>query len=90
MIDTRTVKDGRGITDLCETFSTGNFKLRQTETGIIYGSEVVDIIAGFDGGKPYSRYHYAETEEKDEPQSDEPSSEDYENALSELGVDVDD
>lgn len=68
MIDTRIVKDSSGTIDLCETFSTENYKLKQIETGIIYGSSVIDIIAGFDDeGKPFSRFTYEETDEKDEP-----------------------
>ena len=67
MKDTRVVKDESGQIDLCETFSTENFKLRQEETGIVYGSSVIDTIAGYDEqGKPYSRYTYTETDEKDE------------------------
>lgn len=77
--------------ETCETFSTENYKLLQTETGIIYGSSVVDVIAGYDGeGKPYSRYHYTETDEKDEPESEEATVEEYDEALSELGVNVND
>ena len=68
MKDTRVVKDESGTIDLCETFSTENFKLRQVDTGIVYGSSVIDVIAGYDEqGKPYSRYTYEETDEKDEP-----------------------
>ena len=68
MIDTRIVKFQTNPNDLCETFSTENYRLKQEETGIIYGASVVDVIAGYDGeGKPYSRYHYTETDEKDEP-----------------------
>ena len=67
MKDTRIVKDNSGKIDLCETFSTENYKLLQYETGIVYGSSVIDLIEGFDSNnKPYSRFIYIETEEKDE------------------------
>lgn len=67
MVDTRIVKDASETFDLCETFSTEHFKLRQVETDTIYGSSVIDVIAGYDeNGKPYSRFTYEETEEKDE------------------------
>lgn len=58
--------------ETCETYSTENFKLKQEETGIVYGSSVIDIIEGYyDDGKPYSRYTYAETDEKDEESEEE-------------------
>ena len=63
MIDTRVVKDESGTVDLCETFTDDETKvLKQVETGIIYGSSVIDIIAGYKDKKPYSRYHYEEVE----------------------------
>lgn len=53
--------------ETCETYSTENFKLKQEETGIVYGSSVIDVIEGYDDdGKPFSRYTYTETDEKDE------------------------
>lgn len=67
MVDTRIVKDASDTFDLCETFSTENYKLRQVETDTIYSSSVIDVIEGYDeNGKPYSRFTYEETEEKDE------------------------
>lgn len=67
MVDTREIKFETNPNALCETFSTENYKLRQIETGIVYGSSVVDVIAGYyENGKPYSRFTYEETEEKDE------------------------
>lgn len=58
--------------DLCKTFSTENFKLKQEETDIVYGSSVIDVIEGYDeNGKPYSRYTYTETDEKDEESEEE-------------------
>ena len=52
--------------DLCETYSDENFKLLQEETGIVYGSSVVDVNEGFDDeGNPYSRFTYYETDELD-------------------------
>lgn len=66
MIDYRTVKDESGTVDLCETYSTENYKLKQVETNIVYGASVIDVIEGYNGDKPYSRFSYIETEEKDE------------------------
>ena len=67
MKDTRVIKDASGTVDLCETFSTIGNKLLQVDTGIVYGKSVIDVIAGYyPNGKPYSRYTYEETDEKDE------------------------
>lgn len=56
-----------GSKPLCRTFSTGSFKLRQKETGVIYDSSVIDVIEGYDEeGKPFSRFTYEETDEKSE------------------------
>ena len=67
MVDTREKNFATNPNPLCETFSTENFKLRQVETDTVYGSSVIDVIAGYDeNGKPYSRFTYEETEEKDE------------------------
>ena len=67
MVDTRIIKDASDTFDLCETFSTENFKLLQVETGEVYGSSVVDVIEGYyEDGRPYSRFTYEETDEKDE------------------------
>lgn len=66
MIKTRIVDNASGTSQLCETYSTDNFKLQQVETGIIYGSSVVDVIVGCDEHNlPYSRFTYIETEEYD-------------------------
>lgn len=66
MIDTRLVKDVSGTTDLCETFTTDEDKvLKQVETGIVYGSSVIDVIAGYKDDKPYSRYTYEEVDKQD-------------------------
>ena len=65
MIDTRIVTNVRGTIELCETHSTEGFKLLQIETGIIYGSSVVDVLEGYKEQKPYSRFSYEETEEYD-------------------------
>ena len=67
MVLARTIKDETGTVDLCETYSDENYCLLQDETDIVYGASVVDVIAGYDDdGKPYSRYHYIETDKKDE------------------------
>lgn len=60
----RTRSDG---VELMRSYSDENYKLRQVETDIIYGSSVIDVIAGYNEGIPYSRYTYVETDEKDEP-----------------------
>lgn len=61
MKKTRVVKDVSGAIDLCETYSDEGKKLLQTETGITYGTSVIDTIAGYnEDGLPYSRYHYEE------------------------------
>ena len=65
-IDTEIVKDVSGQFDLCRTFSKEGYKLLQTDTGVTYGYEVIDEIAGMNGEKPFSRYHYEETDEIDE------------------------
>ena len=63
MIDTRVVKDASGSIDLCETFTNDESEvLKQVETGIVYGSSVIDVIEGFVDGKPYSRYTYIEVD----------------------------
>ena len=60
-------KTESGTIDLVETYSTEKFKLKQEETGIVYGHSVIDVIAGYDEDDvPYSRFTYTETDEKDE------------------------
>lgn len=67
MVKRRKTTDESGMIDLVETYSTENFKLKQEETGIIYGHTCIDVIAGYDGeGIPYSRFTYTETDEQDE------------------------
>lgn len=67
MIERREKKFATNPNPLCETFSTTGYKLRQVETDTVYGSSVIDVISGYDeNGKPYSRFTYEETEEKDE------------------------
>lgn len=58
MIITRIVRDAADMKDLLETSSDANWKLRQIETGKIYGAVVVDVIP--------CPYTYEETDEKDE------------------------
>lgn len=72
MVDTRVFQAVTALQDLCETYSTEGYRLHQVETGITYGSSVIDVIEGFNGDKPYSRYTYVETEEyPEEPLDDE-------------------
>lgn len=74
MVKRRKTTDESGTIDLVETYSTENFKLKQEETGIVYGHSVIDVIAGYDEENvPYSRFTYTETDEKDE--EPEPESE---------------
>ena len=60
-----------GGRDLCKTFSTIGHKLLQVDTGIVYSSEVIDLIEGYNGDKPYSRYTYQETDELNEIENGE-------------------
>ena len=65
MIKRRIYKNDK--TNLCETYSTEDYKLKQVETNVVYGKSVIDIIEGFDENNiPYSKYTYIETNEKDE------------------------
>ena len=53
--------------ELVKTFSDTNHRLLQKDTGILYGSSVIDIIDGYDeNGIPYSRFDYIESAIKDE------------------------
>lgn len=64
----RKTTDISGTVELVETYSDENYKLKQEETDRVYGSSVIDAIAGYDEENvPYSRYTYTETDEKDEP-----------------------
>ena len=56
----RTREDG---VELMETYSTENKNLQQIETGVIYGSSVIDVILGYNDGVPYGAYTYEETDE---------------------------
>ena len=68
----RQTTDESGTINLVETYSDEFWKLKQTETGIIYGHSVIDTIAGYDEQDiPFSRYHYEETDQKDEDENDE-------------------
>lgn len=71
MIRTRIVKDESGKTDLCETFTDDENKaLEQFETGIVYGSSVIDVIKGYNiDGTPYSRFAYVEVDNIEEVSS---------------------
>lgn len=71
MIKTELFKIGNR--DMQKTYSE-TFKIRQIETGIIY-DEAVDVLP--------CRYTYEET---DMPIEEEATTEDYEAALSEVGV----
>ena len=67
MIKTRVVQNACGTKELCEIYSDEGFKLHQEETGVIYGSSVVDALIGYDEfGEPFGKFHYIETEELDE------------------------
>jgi len=60
MIDYRIVSYPTAPAPLLKTFSTENKKLRQKETGEIYGASVIDVILGYNDGVPYGRYTYEE------------------------------
>lgn len=60
-------------------YSDLGVKLRQVETGILY-DDAVDVIP--------CPYTYEETDEPIESVDDEATAEDYENALSDMGVSV--
>jgi hypothetical protein len=71
MIKTRVTLNASGTKELCETYSIEGFKLKQEDTGTIYGRSVIDVIAGYDAqGFPYSKFNYVETEEYDEIEGD--------------------
>jgi hypothetical protein len=57
MIMTRIIRDEADTIDLIETSSDQNYKLRQIETGKIYGHIVIDSIP--------LRYTYEETKDID-------------------------
>ena len=70
------VKEEMYSETLVRHYSDEGLKIRQTETGIVYG-EAIDVIP--------CRYTYEETDEPIE-ETEEATSEDYENALREVGV----
>lgn len=72
MVARELTKDSSGEINLCRTYSTESYKLKQVETDIVYGSEAIDVIEGYDNnGVPYSRFTYIETNEKDENETTE-------------------
>jgi hypothetical protein len=76
MIQRRITTDSTGTIDLVMTYSDENYKLKQEETGLIYDSQCIDTIAGYDEhGVPYSRFTYTETDEKDESERGETDTE---------------
>lgn len=90
MVDRKKATDDIGTIDLVMTFSTLGYKLKQEETGQVYGKECIDVIAGYDeNDKPYSRFTYTETDEKDKSTGDLTVTDALE-MLSEMGVDVND
>lgn len=71
MIKREITTDTSGTVELCRTYSSERHKLKQIDTGIVYGFECVDVIAGFDpDGAPYSAHRYEETDEIDTPEED--------------------
>ena len=66
MIEISIIKDDTGTIDLIEHRSTDGMKLRNNETGKVYGSYVVDAISGYKDGEPYTTNTYTETDEPDE------------------------
>lgn len=65
MILTRIIRDPKDTIDLCETYSVDNYKLLQQDTGITYGSSVIDPIDNYENGFPISKHTYIETNELD-------------------------
>ena len=66
MIKTEIYASEASDSTLVKTYSNVGKKLFQEETGIIYGSEVIDVFKVNDvDGYPISRYTYIETEEYD-------------------------
>ena len=45
---------------------TGDKVLKQVETDRVYGGAVIDLIAGYNDGKPYSRFTYMEINKGEE------------------------
>ena len=71
MITTRVVRDLGDTKDLCETYSIEGYKLLQQDTGITYGSSVIDSIEGFENDLPYSKHTYIETDQPDTDREEE-------------------
>ena len=53
------VSFGEIIDDTLVVYTTDK-ALRQVETQILYDNYVIDVIEGYNDGKPYSRYNYVE------------------------------
>lgn len=71
MIQREITTDESLAVQLCRTYSSERLKLKQIDTGLVYGYECVDVIAGFDSdGAPYSAHKYEETDELDAPEED--------------------
>lgn len=65
MILTKIIRDSSDTVNLCETYSTDNYKLLQQDTEITYGSSVIDPIDDYENGFPISKHTYIETNELD-------------------------
>lgn len=72
------IVEGYGV-DLERRYSDLGMKLRQIETGILY-DDAVDVIP--------CRYTYEETDEPIESVDEEATTEDYQAALTDMGVSV--
>ena len=71
MILTRIIKDLSNTIDLCETYSIEGYRLLQQDTGITYGSSVIDPINDYEDGLPVSKHTYIETDELDTDEESE-------------------
>lgn len=71
MVDYKIVHYSTNPNPLLKTFSTEGYKLRQKETGRIYGASVIDVILGYDDGVPYGAYTYEETDERETPSEED-------------------
>lgn len=66
MIKAEIIRNEADTDNLCKTYSNDGFKLRQVETGLIYGSTAIDVIIGYnEDGTPFGKYSYEETDEID-------------------------
>ena len=72
MIKAEIIRNEADTDNLCKTYSSDGFKLRQVETGLIYGSIAIDVIIGYnEDGTPFGKNSYEETDEIDYTEDEE-------------------